>query len=66
MSILIKGMEMPESCFYCQFRKKINPDEIVCTLTKKIYEETFTGTIETRYKNCPLIEVPPREEVKNV
>ena len=28
MSILIKGMEMPKSCFYCPFRRKINPDDI--------------------------------------
>ena len=60
MSVYIKGMEMPKSCFYCPFRLKFNPDEIKCLATREEFEETFSGTIETRNRgNCPLIEVPP-------
>lgn len=60
MSILIKGMEMPTSCFYCPFRRKINPDDIQCLVTRDVFEETFAGTIEMRNRGfCPIIEVPP-------
>ena len=60
MSVLIKGMEMPKSCFYCPFRRKINPDDIQCLVTRDVFEETFAGTIESRNRgNCPLIELPP-------
>ena len=60
MSILIQGMEMPKSCFCCPFRLKFNPDEIKCLVTREEFEETFSGTIETRHwGDCPLIEVPP-------
>ncbi len=60
MSILIEGMEMPTSCFYCPFRRKINPDNIQCLVTRDVFEETFAGTIEMRNRGfCPLIEIPP-------
>ena len=60
MSILIKGMEIPTSCFYCPFRRKINPDDIQCLVTRDVFEETFAGTIEMRNRGfCPLIEVSP-------
>lgn len=60
MSVLIKGMEMPKSCFYCPFRRKINPDDIQCLVTRDVFEETFAGTIESRNRgNCPLIELLP-------
>ena len=60
MSILIKGMEMPKSCFYCPFRRKINPDDIQCLVTRDVFEETFAGTIEMRNRGfCPLVEIPP-------
>ena len=33
MSILIPGMEMPTSCFQCEFRTKIDPDkQLPCLL----------------------------------
>ena len=59
MGIYIKGMKMPESCFYCRFRKKVNPDEIMCLATGEIFEETFTATIKMRNGagKCPLVEV---------
>ena len=57
--IYIKGMEMPTSCFYCPFRRKVNPDDIMCIVTREVFEETFAGTIEHRNRgNCPLIPVP--------
>ena len=67
MSILIKGMEMPKSCFYCPFRRKINPDDIQCLVTRDVFEETFAGTIEMRNRGfCPLIPVPPHGRLIDV
>ena len=59
MSVYIKGMEMPKSCFECPMRWKVDPDTIKCLATGERFEETFAGTIETRNRgNCPLIPVP--------
>lgn len=60
MSILIKGMEMPTSCFYCPMRLKVDPDNIKCLATGDVFEETFTATIEMRNGGkCPLVPIPP-------
>ena len=60
MGVYIKSMEMPTSCFYCPFRRKINPDDIQCLVTRDVFEETFAGTIEMRNRGfCPLVEIPP-------
>ena len=67
MSILIKGMEMPTSCFYCPFRRKINPDDIQCLVTRDVFEETFAGTIEMRNRGfCPLVEIPPHSDLIDI
>ena len=44
MSILIKGMEMPDSCYHC----KINDS---C----QHYKNNFT---DKRHEDCPLVELP--------
>lgn len=43
MSVLIKGMEMPERCAKCFLKQSCN---------KRIY-------MERRPDNCPLVPVPP-------
>ena len=59
MSILISGMEMPTSRFACPFRRKVDPDNIMCIVTREVFEETFDGTIQTRNRgDCPLVPVP--------
>lgn len=55
MSILIKGMEMPESCWRCclsQLYEKPR-DMLVCKIT---HEEVLRHKIDG---NCPLVPVPP-------
>lgn len=56
MSVLIKGMEMPKSCFNCKMMvaKAVNEIEIMkyCCFLRK----TALGV--NRRKDCPLIEVP--------
>ena len=60
MSVLIKGMEMPKSCFNCKMMvtKAVNEIEIMkyCCFLRK----TALGV--NRRKDCPLIEVPPERE----
>lgn len=63
MSILIKGMEMPKSCFYCPFREKVNPDDYVCMALNKEFEETFSLIVGKRHKDCPLVRVPPHSDL---
>lgn len=58
MSILIKGMEMPQGCFYCICNKHLDPDTDMCILTREAFDSTFR-VIEHRRDNCPLVSVPP-------
>lgn len=61
MSVMIKGMEMPKSCYkfidgepkYCPFLDA--DDDCVILLKKGIYTET---TWEDQYSKCPLVELP--------
>lgn len=57
MSVLIKGMEMPESCFQCWFLHVINPGYFYCFASGEEFEENF-AMIKGRYADCPLVEVP--------
>lgn len=59
MSLLVKGMDMPKSCFYCPFREKVNPDDYVCMALNKEFEETFSLIVGKRHDDCPLVSVPP-------
>lgn len=59
MSILIKGMKMPENCFECPWRCKVDPENLLCRISGEYFEETFSGTIQNRHKSCPLVPVPP-------
>lgn len=57
MSILIKGMEMPEGCFGCILSFMwFNGIETVlqCNVLNKLVSDD--GTKDT---NCPLVEIPP-------
>ena len=54
MSILIKGMKMPQNCYHCRFSHfTLKGGGGVCL---PIYKEC-DGTFRRR-KDCPLIEIP--------
>lgn len=55
MSVLIKGMEMPKSCWLCTLSQLYEkPREmLVCQIT---HEEVLRNKIDG---NCPLVQVPP-------
>lgn len=48
MSVLIKGMQMPEDCFSCPLR-----EEGFCNITKE-----YAGKLYERNGDCPLVELP--------
>lgn len=53
MSILIKGMKMPPSCFLCKL-SFMSGERLFCSAMKN--EEVLRSKIDS---NCPLIEIPP-------
>ena len=62
MSVLIKGMEMPESCFHCPLRNNI------CYEKEKVIRDSM-GRRLTVYElekifrvleDCPLVEIPSK------
>ena len=57
MSILIKGMEMPENCTYCEWSYYVGNGRAMC---KKVSMTDKTDIMTKRRADfCPLIEVPP-------
>ncbi len=54
MSVLIKGMEMPKSCIFCEL---YDADYYWCRAAKKEYHETIENKAHPDW--CPLVSVPP-------
>ena len=59
MSVLIRGMEMPESCCCCTFFEELE-DDSVCTVchARKHNNSLDHVSIFKRADWCPLVEVP--------
>ena len=63
MSLLIKGVEMPDSCLNCRFRTTILKNVLSPTMRKSVYACLINGMeinnwYEEKHKDCPLVEVP--------
>ena len=58
MSILIKDMEMPETCDECEFHCYHSYGEYVCVAAPLIYPFNLANCKGRRKTFCPLIEVP--------
>lgn len=56
MSIYIKGMEMPPSCRYCEFRHMSMTQNAFCTAAHETIDYMAERT--KRLDDCPLIPVP--------
>ena len=57
MSILVKGMEMPESCYYCPFADGVWQKDKRCLINGE--EMPRDGRdVQQNHINCPLVEVP--------
>ena len=63
MSILIKGMEMPDRCFACPLCDVDGDGGVLCAISHGSYIEYKDVdediAIDHRPDDCPLIEVPP-------
>lgn len=63
MSVLIKGMEMPEECEVCPMRHfYIDTGKTVCMLTHTILADNYDiGIAFNRHDvDCPLVELPEK------
>ena len=58
MSILIKGMEMPKSCYSCNFCQYYAEPNQGCYCLALFVDLHRTNFVKERLTNCPLIEVP--------
>lgn len=50
MSVIVRGMEMPEDCFSCRLK-----EEGFCNLTDEVANDIYK-----RNDDCPLIELPEK------
>ena len=60
MSVLIRGMEMPENCFECPCCRHDSIDGIKaeqCNLTLDVFGVNNTERWIGRGQNCPLVEI---------
>ena len=58
MSILIRGMEMPKSCYKCPMKRRDGMD-IVCPVAHERFSVADVNILEYRLDNCPITPVPP-------
>lgn len=60
MSILIKGIGMPETCDDCQFHRYHSRGEYVCVATPMFYPMNLANSKGIRKDWCPLVELPEK------
>ena len=62
MSVLIKGMKMPEACWDCfvdnALAQNIAYFEAICPFTERIVTFADFDAMSGRHPECPLVEVP--------
>lgn len=62
MSIVIKGMRMPENCASCPFAESIPPGRTRCLLTCRLLAENYEAPSRlNRNEYCPIEERPTGE-----
>lgn len=62
MSVLIKGMEMPSSCYKCHLRQR-NGMDIVCPVAPERFSVADVNILEYRLDSCPLVPVAPHGDL---
>ena len=55
--LLIRGVEMPKSCYKCDMRRRDGMD-IVCPVAHERFSVNDVNILEYRLDNCPLFPVP--------
>lgn len=56
MSVLIKGMEMPKSCYECVFKHKFFKN-LNCGV-ERLKGKKYPEFSDKRHPDCPLVEIP--------
>lgn len=62
MSVIVKGMKMPDSCINCPFSVSVNFGLVCCPTSTTIPDSKLfndVGEPLDRQCYCPLIELPP-------
>lgn len=64
MSVLIRGMEMPKSCYVCpfMFHERRQP-EVWCTAVESNWLDIRNVLSDDRHDACPLVPVPPHGDL---
>ena len=57
MSVLIRGMQMPEGCIACLFAENIPPGRTRCLITCRILAENYNAPSYNRPGFCPLVDL---------
>ena len=61
MGVYIKGMEMPDGCYYCPFRQgsfgRVPPHRAMCMVTGEVMPVDEKNIQHNQ--PCPLVPVPP-------
>ena len=57
MSVLIRGMRMPEGCIDCLFAERIPPGRTRCLITCRILAENYNAPSHNRLGFCPLVDL---------
>ena len=61
MSVIVKGMKMPENCFECpccRHDSRNGHQKEQCNLTLDVFDKNYFERLEGRAQNCPLIALP--------
>lgn len=59
MSVVIRGMKMPETCDECPCHHYHSAGRYVCEATPMFYPWNLANTKGIRKEWCPLVELPP-------
>ena len=60
MSVVVKGMKMPEKCRVCPFAESIPPGRTRCLLTCRLLSENYEAPAPERNEHCPLVTLPDK------
>lgn len=63
MSVIVKGMEMPENCYECpccRHDSRNGHQKEQCNLTLDVFDKNYFERLEGRAQNCPLVALPDK------
>ena len=62
MSVYIKGMEMPTSCYKCPLKRREGMI-FECPVTHEMFSVADVNILDYRLDNCPIISTPEHGEL---